>query len=91
MSDSFLKLRNYFSNTIYSQIFVRIRTVAQVSLPQKLILCKSSLSSTFKCFKNQYISYKKRLVICEMLEAVSCKLSLMRPFPEVAILLVMQG
>lgn len=38
MSDSFLKLRNYFSNTIYSQIFASIRTVAQVSLPQKLIL-----------------------------------------------------
>ena len=36
-------------------------------------------------------SYKKHLVICKMFEAVFWKLSLMRPFPEVAILLVMQG
>lgn len=90
MSDSFLKLRNYFSNTIYSQIFARIRTVAQVSLPQKLILIRNSACQAHLSLLKTS-SYKKHLVICKMLEAVSCKLSLMRPFPEVAILLVIQG
>lgn len=70
MSDSFLKLRNYFSNTLCSQIFARIRTVAQVSLPQNWYYANSASQAHLSVLKTS--SYKKHLVICKKLEAVSC-------------------